>query len=81
MRDTYENSTMSCQTLRVNAARFRKDNSLLSLLKVRDGNDVKPEAIHIRAIEPVRSQKTLKRVKTMRKKSWKIHGKYQQRGK
>ena len=28
---------------------------LLNLIKKRDGNDEKPEAIHIRAIEPVRS--------------------------
>ena len=51
--DTYENSIMSAQQLRDNAARFRKDNSLLNFIEVRDGNDVEPEAIHIRATEPV----------------------------
>ena len=54
--DIFENSIISAQTLRYNAARFRKDNSLLSLKTVRDGNDVEPEAIDIRAIELVRSQ-------------------------
>ena len=54
--DIYENSTISTQTLRDNAARFRKGNSLLNLITVRDGNDEEPEAIDIRAIEPVRSQ-------------------------
>ena len=54
-----ENSTISAQTLRDNAARFRKDNSLLNLITVRDGNDVEPEAIDIRAIEPVRSQENV----------------------
>ena len=54
--DIYENSTISAQTLRDNAARFRKDNSLLNLITVRDGNNVEPEAIDIQAIEPVRSQ-------------------------
>ena len=62
---------MSAQTLRGNAARFRKDNSLLNLITVRDGNDVEPEAINIRAIKSVRLKKTLRRMKTMRKKSWK----------
>ena len=62
---------MSAQTLRGNAARFRKDNSLLNLITVRDGNDVEPEAINIRAIKLVRLKKTLRRMKTMRKKSWK----------
>ena len=57
--DIYENSTISAQTLRDNAARFRKDNSLLNLITVRDGNDVEPEAIDIRAIEPVRSQENV----------------------
>ena len=50
---------MSAQTLRDNAARFRKDNSLLNLIEVRDGNDVEPEAIHIRATEPVKSQENV----------------------
>ena len=57
--DIYKNSTMSDQTLRGNAARFRKDNSLLILLKVKDGNDVETKAIHIRAIELVRSQENI----------------------
>ena len=35
--------------------KFHKDNSLLNLITVRDGNDVEPEAINIRDIEPVRS--------------------------
>ena len=47
---------MSAQTLRDNAARFRKDNSLLNLIKVRDRNDLEPETIHIKVIEPVRRQ-------------------------
>ena len=38
--DIYENSTMSARTLRNNAARFRKDNSSLNLITVRDRNDV-----------------------------------------
>ena len=38
--EIYENSTMSAQTLRENATRFRKDNSLLHLIKVRDGKNV-----------------------------------------
>ena len=38
--DIYENSTMSARTLRNNAARFRKDNSLLNLITVRDRNHV-----------------------------------------
>ena len=54
-----ENSTISAQILRDNAARFRKDNSLLNLITVRDGNDVEPEAIDIRTIEPVRSQENV----------------------
>ena len=52
--DIYENSIMS--TERDNAGRFCKDNLLLSLIEVRDGNDVEPEAIPVRVIEPVRSQ-------------------------
>ena len=54
--DTYENSTMTAQTLRDNTAKFCKDNSLLNLITVRDGNDVETEEIDIRAIKPVRSQ-------------------------
>ena len=57
--DIYENSTISAKTLRDNAARFRKDNSLLNLITARDGNDVEPEAIDIRATEPVRSQENV----------------------
>ena len=48
--DICENSTISAQTLRDNAARFCKDKSLLNRITVRDGNDVEPEAIDIRAI-------------------------------
>ena len=57
--DTYENSTISAQTLRNNAVRFRKDNSLLNLITVRHGHDLEPEAIVIRTIEPVRSQENV----------------------
>ena len=45
--DIYENSTISAQTLRDNAARFCKENSLLNLITVRNGNDVEPDAIDI----------------------------------
>ena len=55
----YENSTMSAQILRDNTARFHEDNWLLNLIKVRDGNDVEPDAIHIRATEPVKSQENI----------------------
>ena len=41
----YENSSMSAQTLRDNAARLRKDKSLFHLIEVRDGHDVEPDAI------------------------------------
>ena len=58
--DIYKNSTCSAQTLRNNAARFRKDNSLLNLIKVRDGNDAEPEMSHVKTIEPVRSQEDFK---------------------
>ena len=54
--DIYENSTMSAQTLRDNAAKFRKDKSLLSLIEVRDGNDVEPKVIQMKAIAPVRDE-------------------------
>ena len=37
--DIYENSTISTQTLGDNASRFCKDNSLLNLITIRDGND------------------------------------------
>ena len=68
--DIQENSTMNTQTLRDNPATFRKDKSLLNLIKVRDENDVEPNVIQIRVIEPIRIQeKTLRRMKTMRKKA------------
>ena len=54
--DMYANSTMNAQAISDNAARFRKDNSSLTLITVRDGNDVELETIDIRAIESVRSQ-------------------------
>ena len=57
--DINENSIMSAQTLIDNAARFRKDNSLLSLIEAKDGNDVEPEAIHKTAIELFRIQKNV----------------------
>ena len=57
--DIYEKSTISAQILRDNAARFRKDSSLLSVITVKDGNDVEPEAIDIRATEPVRIQENV----------------------
>ena len=57
--DTYKNLTNSAQTLRNNAARFRKDNSLLNLITVRDENDVEPETINIPSMEPVRSQENV----------------------
>ena len=53
--DIYGNSTISAQTLRDNAFRFWRDNSLLNLIRVRDGNNAEPEAIHITAMEPVRN--------------------------
>lgn len=57
--DIYKNSTMGAQTFRENASRFHKDNSLLNLIKVKDGNDVEPESICIKAIEPVTSKKNV----------------------
>ena len=50
---------MSAQTLRDDATRFRKDNSLLNLITVRDRNNVEPELINIRTTEPVRSQENI----------------------
>ena len=50
---------MSAQTLRDDATRFRKDNSLLNLITVRDRNNVEPEPINIRTTEPVRSQENI----------------------
>ena len=58
----YKNSIMSAQTLRYNAVRFRKGNSLINLALInlaRDGNELEPEAIDIRAIEPVISQENV----------------------
>ena len=58
----YKNSIMSPQTLRYNAVRFRKGNSLINLALInlaRDGNELEPEAIDIRAIEPVISQENV----------------------
>ena len=43
--DIYESSTMSAQTLRDNAAKFHKNKPLLSLIEVRDGNNVEPKVI------------------------------------
>ena len=50
----YGDKPMSAQTLRDKAARFHKDKSLLNLIQVRDGNDVEPEVIQMRVIEPAR---------------------------
>ena len=55
--DVYKNSTLSPQTLTDNAARFFKDILLLNVITVRNGND------------KVEVKKTLRRMKTMRKKS------------
>ena len=51
---------MSAQTLRDNAAKFRKDKSLLSLIEVRDGNDVEPKVMQMKAIAPVRDEENFK---------------------
>ena len=64
--DIYKNSTMSTQTLRDNAARFHKDKSLFNLIKVIDVTDLELEVIHIRTRE---FKRTLRRMKTMTKKS------------
>ena len=50
---------MSAQRLRDNTAGFRKDNSLLNLITIRDGNDLEPERIDIGAIEPIGSQENV----------------------
>ena len=42
----YEEMPMSAQKLRDNAARFKKDKSLLNLIEIRDGTDVEPEQRH-----------------------------------
>ena len=83
--DKHESSTMGAQILRDNPARLRKDNSLLHLRKVRDRNDVEPDAIHIKANEPVRSQENVEEnenneEENINKKANKDHGKYQRRG-
>ena len=57
--DIYKNSIMSAQTLRDKAVRFCKENLLLNLIEVRDGNDVEPEEIHIKTIELVKSQENV----------------------
>ena len=75
--DIYENSTMSAQILSDNAARVPNDNLLFNLIKVGNGNDVEPEAIHIRATEPARSQEN---VEENEKKCGRNHGKYQRTG-
>ena len=51
----YESWAVKVQTLIDNARRSRKDNKLLKLTIVRDGSDIEPEAIDIRAIEPAAS--------------------------
>ena len=58
---TYENSMMSAQTLRDNAARFRKDKPLLNLIEVREGDEVGQDEIWIRAIEQERSEVNVER--------------------
>ena len=50
---------MSAQTLRDNATRFRKDNSLLKFITVRDRNNVEPQPINMRTTEPLRSQENV----------------------
>ena len=52
--DIYQNSAMSVQILRDNAARFRKGQLLLNFTKLRDGNDLEPEVTQIGVIEQVR---------------------------
>ena len=47
---------MTAQTLRDNAARFRKDRSLLNLIEVRNGNDVEPDSIQIDNVEAARDE-------------------------
>ena len=63
--DTFH-AVMSAQPLRDNVARFCKDNLFLILINERDRNDEKPEAIHIRAIEPVRSIENVEENETMK---------------
>ena len=52
---------MSAQTLRDNAARFRKDKSLLNLIEVREGDKVGQDEIRIRAIKQERSEVNVER--------------------
>ena len=52
---------MSAQTLRDNAVRFRKDKSLLNLIEVREGDEVRQDEIRIRAIEQERSEVNVER--------------------
>ena len=54
--DMYGESSMTAQTLRNNAARFRKDRSLLNLIEVRNGNDVEPASIQIEDVEAARGE-------------------------
>ena len=54
--DMYGESSMTAQTLRDNAARFRKDRSLLNLIEVRNGNDVEPDSIQIEDVEAARGE-------------------------
>ena len=58
--DIYENWTMSTQTFRDRAAKFRKDKSLPNLMEVRDRNDVEPKLIQIRDTEPGRIEENFK---------------------
>ena len=54
--DMYGESSMTAQTLRDNAARFRKDRSLLNLIEVRNGNDVEPDSIQIEDVEAAKGE-------------------------
>ena len=54
--DMYGESSMTAQTLRDNAARFRKDRSLLNLIEVRNRNDVEPDLIQIEDVEAARGE-------------------------
>ena len=54
--DMYGESSVTAQTLRGNAARFRKDRSLLNLIEVRNGNDVEPDSIQIEDVEAAKGE-------------------------
>ena len=54
--DMYGESSMTAQTLRDNAARFRKDRLLLNLIEVRNGNDVEPDSIQTEDVEAARDK-------------------------